>query len=230
MRIGLSTPIVVQVPGVASPWEATGTHDDLSEIARMADRLGLDFLTCSEHVAVPSVEAPRRGAVYWDPLSTFGFLAADTRRIRLATAVVVLGYHHPLEIAKRYGTLDRIRGLEDDQPLRRARHGRLTFTPRTGRLGLLPFSGPGSRHRSRRHHGRAVRVAGVTATSTAPAGQQVGSSGVGLVSTGIPGMACGSQSLRTAPSRWHLAHHATHESHAGRRPGRTPAAHQWSGG
>ncbi|MCV7285494.1 LLM class F420-dependent oxidoreductase [Mycolicibacterium wolinskyi] len=110
MRIGLSTPIVVQVPGVASHWEATGTHDDLVEIARTADRVGLEFLTCSEHVAVPSAEASRRGAVYWDPLSTLGFLAANTRRIRLATAVVVLPYHHPLEIAKRYGTLDRISG------------------------------------------------------------------------------------------------------------------------
>jgi probable F420-dependent oxidoreductase len=47
-----------------------------------------------------------RGAVYWDPLSALAYLAAHTSRIRLATAVLVLGYHHPLEIAKRYGTLD----------------------------------------------------------------------------------------------------------------------------
>lgn len=51
-----------------------------------------------------------RGGTYWDPLSTFGFLAARTRRIRLLTQVLVLGYHHPLEIAKRYGTLDAISG------------------------------------------------------------------------------------------------------------------------
>ena len=43
-------------------------------------------------------------------MSTFGFLAAHTSRIRLTTSVIVLGYHHPLEIAKRYGTLDRISG------------------------------------------------------------------------------------------------------------------------
>lgn len=48
----------------------------------------------------------RRGSRYWDPLATLGYLAARTRRIRLATNVLVLGYHHPLEIAKRYGTLD----------------------------------------------------------------------------------------------------------------------------
>jgi probable F420-dependent oxidoreductase len=51
-----------------------------------------------------------RGSRYWDPLATFGYLAARTARIRLATHVLVLGYHHPLAIAKRYGTLDRVSG------------------------------------------------------------------------------------------------------------------------
>jgi probable F420-dependent oxidoreductase len=37
-----------------------------------------------------------------------GYLAARTQRIRLATHVLVLAYHHPLEIAKRYGTLDKV--------------------------------------------------------------------------------------------------------------------------
>jgi probable F420-dependent oxidoreductase len=43
---------------------------------------------------------------YWDPLATLGYIAARTRRIKLATNVLVLAYHHPLEIAKLYGTLD----------------------------------------------------------------------------------------------------------------------------
>jgi alkanesulfonate monooxygenase SsuD/methylene tetrahydromethanopterin reductase-like flavin-dependent oxidoreductase (luciferase family) len=47
---------------------------------------------------------------YWDPLATLSYLAAHTRCIRLVTAVLVLGYHHPLQIAKSYGTLDRISG------------------------------------------------------------------------------------------------------------------------
>src|SRR5262249_32771235 len=47
---------------------------------------------------------------YYDPLATFGFLAAHTSRIRFLTHVLVLGYHHPLAIAKRYGTLDRLSG------------------------------------------------------------------------------------------------------------------------
>jgi probable F420-dependent oxidoreductase len=110
MRIGVSTPVVVQLPGVAAEWERDAGIDDLQTIARTADSLGFEYLTCSEHVAVPAADAAARGAVYWDPLATLGFLAACTSRIRLATSVVVLGYHHPLEIAKRYGTLDRVSG------------------------------------------------------------------------------------------------------------------------
>ncbi|PRC42819.1 LLM class F420-dependent oxidoreductase [Mycobacterium sp. ITM-2017-0098] len=110
MRLGLSTPVVVQVPGVASEWESTAGIDDLVQIARSADELGYDYLTCSEHVGIPSADAAVRGAVYFDPLATLGYLAAHTRRIRLATAVLVLAYHHPLEIAKRYGTLDLLSG------------------------------------------------------------------------------------------------------------------------
>ena len=110
MRIGLSTPLVMQLPGVSSPWEHSATVADLARVAHTADELGFDHLTCAEHVAVPVDEGAQRGLTYWDPLSTFGFLAAHTSRIRLTTSVIVLGYHHPLEIAKRFGTLDLLSG------------------------------------------------------------------------------------------------------------------------
>jgi probable F420-dependent oxidoreductase len=108
MRIGVSTPVVLQVPGAASPWEQHAGVDDVAQIAEAADELGFEYLTCAEHVAVPTEESADRGSSYWDPLATLSFLAARTSRIRLATSVLVLGYHHPLEIAKRYGTLDRL--------------------------------------------------------------------------------------------------------------------------
>jgi probable F420-dependent oxidoreductase len=110
MRIGINTPVVVQLPGVASAWEAEAGPEELREIAGAADRLGLHHLTCSEHVVVPEDVAATRGVTYWDPLATLSFLAAATSSLRLVTQVLVLGYHHPLEIAKRYGTLDRLSG------------------------------------------------------------------------------------------------------------------------
>jgi probable F420-dependent oxidoreductase len=67
-------------------------------------------MTFPEHIAVPADVAPARGATYWAPLPTMGYLAAVTERLRLATYVLVLGYHHPLELTKSYGTLDRLCG------------------------------------------------------------------------------------------------------------------------
>ncbi|WP_407935541.1 LLM class F420-dependent oxidoreductase [Jatrophihabitans cynanchi] len=110
MRIGIVSPVLVRYPGVASAWERDAGIAQVAQIARTADTLGFHHLTCSEHVAVPVPIAAERGSTYWDPLATFGYLAAVTEQIRLVTQVLVLGYHHPLAIAKRYGTLDRVSG------------------------------------------------------------------------------------------------------------------------
>lgn len=91
-------------------WERDITPQELIAIAEAADRLGYDHLVCSEHVGIPPEVEAVRGGRYYDPLSTLGFLAARTSRIRLTTYVLVLGYSHPLEICKRYGTLDRLSG------------------------------------------------------------------------------------------------------------------------
>lgn len=109
-RFGILTPVLSLVTGQHAEWERGGTIDDVRRIAEAADRLGYDYLTCSEHVAIPTRGADLPGPCYWDPLATFGYLAAFTTRIRLTTSVLVLAYHHPLEIAKRFGTLDRICG------------------------------------------------------------------------------------------------------------------------
>jgi probable F420-dependent oxidoreductase len=98
------------LPRAHARWEETAGLAEIEQCVVAADRLGYHHATCSEHVAVPTDVAPVRGSRYWDPLATFGYLAARTERIRLATHVLVLGYHHPLAIAKRYGTLDRVSG------------------------------------------------------------------------------------------------------------------------
>lgn len=110
MRLGVVSPIVTANPGAHADWEATAGIAELGQVAEAADRLGLHHLTCSEHVAVPAADVQARGGTYWDPLATFGYLAARTSQIRLLTQVLVIGYHHPLAIAKRYGTLDRVSG------------------------------------------------------------------------------------------------------------------------
>ena len=108
LKLSIGTPVVTMNPKTHAPWEETASIEEVARIAEAADRLGYHHLTCSEHIALPAAELARRGSRYWDPLATFGYLAARTSRIRFTTSVLVLGYHHPLDIAKRYGTLDQV--------------------------------------------------------------------------------------------------------------------------
>jgi probable F420-dependent oxidoreductase len=109
-RLGIVTPVVTRLPQAHARWEETAGIAEIALVVTAAESLGYDFCTCSEHVAVPVDVAAVRGGTYWDPLAVFGYLAAVTHRIELATFVLVLGYHHPLAIAKRYGTLDTVSG------------------------------------------------------------------------------------------------------------------------
>jgi probable F420-dependent oxidoreductase len=108
VRLAVGTPVVTMNPASHAAWEEDASIDELARVAEAADQLGYHHLTCSEHIALPAAELTRRGSRYWDPLATFGYLAARTHQIRFATNVLVLAYHHPLEIAKRYGTLDKV--------------------------------------------------------------------------------------------------------------------------
>jgi probable F420-dependent oxidoreductase len=108
VRFGLTTPIVTLVPRKHAPWEESAGVEDLRRVAEAADHLGFHHLTCSDHVAIPTPVAVVRGARYYDPFATLGYMAAVTTRIRLVTHVLVLPYHHPLALAKQLGTLDRL--------------------------------------------------------------------------------------------------------------------------
>lgn len=110
MKLGIATPVVTNVAGAPLTWEKSASIEDIGRVAEVADRLGYHHMTCSEHIGLPSSETGRRGARYWDPLATFGYVSARTKRIKLATMTLVLGYHHPLAIVKRYGTLDHVSG------------------------------------------------------------------------------------------------------------------------
>jgi len=169
MKYGIITPVVILNPRVANEWEKDAGVDELVAIAEHADRLGYHHLTASNHVAIPHAASSRRGRRYWDPAVTLGLVAGRTQRIRLATYCLVLGYHHPLEIVKRYGTLDA------------ASKGRLILGLGVGSLeeefALLgrPFADRGARAADAVHairaalgraepeyHGEYFRFAGVT--------------------------------------------------------------------
>ncbi|WP_127782816.1 LLM class F420-dependent oxidoreductase [Rhodococcus sp. X156] len=107
MRVGLGSPIVA-LSGNRPAWESEAGPAELVRVAQAADQLGYDFMTCGDHVAVPP--GLPRGERFYDPLATFAFLAGQTSRIRFLPYVLVLPFYHPLELAKRYGTLDHLSG------------------------------------------------------------------------------------------------------------------------
>ena len=66
--------------------------------AELADRLGFDALFLAEHAF------SRHGLP--SPVVTLSNMAARTERIRLGTAICVLPWHNPIEVAQDYATLD----------------------------------------------------------------------------------------------------------------------------
>jgi probable F420-dependent oxidoreductase len=110
VKLGIVTPVLTMLPRAHARWEEDASFADVIAVVQEAERLGYHHCTCSEHVGVPVDTARVRGGRYFDPLATFGALSAVTSTIRFATHVLVLGYHHPIAIAKRYGTLDAVSG------------------------------------------------------------------------------------------------------------------------
>ena len=107
LRLGIVTPVVHINPRFEPPsWESAGTIDDIVVVAKEAERLGYDWVAASEHIAIPQEATGVRGPRYWDPVATLSYVAAHTSRVGLLSHVVVLSYHHPLEIVKRWGTVD----------------------------------------------------------------------------------------------------------------------------
>jgi probable F420-dependent oxidoreductase len=123
----------------------------ITPVARAAEECGFATLWAGEHVVM--VDEPNSVYPYaddghiavpsdadWlDPLVLFGFVAAVTSRLRLATGVLLLPEHNPVTAAKAVATLDRLSS------------GRFTLGVGIGwsaeefdALGI-PFAGRGSR-------------------------------------------------------------------------------------
>jgi probable F420-dependent oxidoreductase len=90
----------------------------LVELARMADDLGIDQLALPDHVAMgrrldryPYGPFPLPLEEPWpEPLTTLAAMAGATRRVRLATGVLIAPLRSPLLLAKTAATLDVLSG------------------------------------------------------------------------------------------------------------------------
>lgn len=109
MMFGIFPPVVAGV--CVDPTWMTG-------FAVHADQSGFESLVVVEHTVVVSdtkstYPYARSGRMPLaddcpipDPLDLLSFLAAKTQRIVLATGVLIISNHHPVDLAKRVATLD----------------------------------------------------------------------------------------------------------------------------
>src|SRR5438477_602965 len=94
------------------------SRETLLSVARVAERLGFDSVWTNSHTVVPASFKPRypyseNGVPSWnaktdwaDAMTTLGFIAAATERVRLGTAVVPLIITDPITLAKQAATVD----------------------------------------------------------------------------------------------------------------------------
>jgi probable F420-dependent oxidoreductase len=86
----------------------------LSEVATLAEVVGLESLWCGEHVVLPDprvAPSPMEPTdPILDPVIALTFMAAVTRTIRLGTGVIILPQRNPLVLAKELASLDVLSG------------------------------------------------------------------------------------------------------------------------
>ena len=84
--------------------------DVAARVARAAEEAGFDSLWTGEHVVLPDPQAPPSPASprerMLDPAAALSFLAAHTKRVRLATGIVILPQRNPLVLAKELASVD----------------------------------------------------------------------------------------------------------------------------
>ncbi len=93
------------------------------ELAQAAEEAGFDSLWTVEHTVVPAdyrsaypyspdgkMAGGRDDFAIPDPLVWLAYVAAATRRIRLATGILILPQHNPVITAKQVATLDHLSG------------------------------------------------------------------------------------------------------------------------
>ncbi len=116
MRFRLGMPGVHHIPAAdehvpeAAAWTAGLGATDFRRILAALDELHYDAIATPEHLGMPYHEVPRLGPFWMDALSVMAFVAGATTRMRVATSVLVVPYHHPLPLAKALSTIDVVSG------------------------------------------------------------------------------------------------------------------------
>ena len=100
MKIGIN----IRVMGPQSSPEI------ISTILKAADAAGIESAWIVDHIAIPPDDSEGSGGRYLDPLTTLGWMAAQTHQIMIGTSVLVLPYRPKLPTAKSLATIQELSG------------------------------------------------------------------------------------------------------------------------
>ncbi len=78
------------------------------ELALRCEKLGFDSIWISDHVILPKKYKSRFSEILYDPFVLLSSIAAQTKRIKLGTSVLILPYRNPIVVAKMVSTLDML--------------------------------------------------------------------------------------------------------------------------
>lgn len=96
--------------GVVLPTYLAGASTaGIAAVARAAERLGFASVWTTDHVLMPRAQAGPYANIF-EALTTLGYVAAVTDRVRLGISVVVVPQRHPVVLAKELATLDVLSG------------------------------------------------------------------------------------------------------------------------
>lgn len=109
MKFGLGVPTGTEGLMYPVPY---ADPDQAVKLAVEAERLGFESIWGNDHVSTQQYvraefsEPPR----FYDPLTFLSFVAAQTTTLRLASAIMVMPFRHPVMAAKQLATLDQLSG------------------------------------------------------------------------------------------------------------------------
>src|SRR5213592_4726941 len=99
-----------------------GFPEPLAHLARTAEEVGIESIWTVEHVVIPvgyqskypydpsgKIPGPENVPIP-DPILPLAFAAAVTKRLRLATGILILPQRHPIYVAKEVATLNVLSG------------------------------------------------------------------------------------------------------------------------
>ncbi len=109
MKFGLGVPTGTEGMMYPVPYADPG---QAVHLAVRAEQLGFESVWGNDHISTQRYvreefsEPPR----FYDPLTYLSFVAAQTTTLRLASAIMVMPFRHPVMAAKQLATLDQLSG------------------------------------------------------------------------------------------------------------------------